>query len=69
MARLARVAVSGLPHHITQIGNHWEPVFLNDGNYVADLDLISKAASFSVTVTPCARRCRASIFAPRSHWI
>jgi hypothetical protein len=32
MARLAHVAVSVLPHQITQSGNHWEQVFFNDGD-------------------------------------
>jgi putative transposase len=37
MARLARVVVPGLPHHVTQRGNHREPVFFNDGDYAAYL--------------------------------
>ncbi|MFO0019826.1 MAG: transposase, partial [Alphaproteobacteria bacterium] len=49
MARLARVVVPGLPHHVTQRGNHREPVFFNDGDYAAYLDLISKAARASGT--------------------
>jgi len=49
MARLARVVVPGLPHHVTQRGNHREPVFFNDGDYAAYLDLISKAAKASGT--------------------
>ena len=44
MARLARVVIPGLPHHVIQRGNHRKPVFFNDGDYAADLDLISKAA-------------------------
>jgi putative transposase len=32
MIRLASVVVPGLPHHVTQRGNHWEPFFFNDGD-------------------------------------
>jgi putative transposase len=32
MARLARVAVPGLPHHVTQRGNCREPIFFEDGD-------------------------------------
>ena len=49
MARLARVVVPGPPHHVTQRGNHREPVFFNHGDYAAYLDLISKAAKASGT--------------------
>jgi putative transposase len=49
MARLARVVVPGLPHHVTQRGNHREAVFFGDDDYRAYLDLISKAARASGT--------------------
>ena len=49
MARLARVVVPGLPHHVTQRGNHREAVFFNDGDYRAYLELISAAAKASGT--------------------
>lgn len=49
MARLACLVVPGLPHHVTQRGNHREPVSFNDGDYGAYLDLISKAAKASGT--------------------
>ena len=49
MARLARVVVPGLPHHVTQRGNHREPVFFGDDDYRAYLDLISTAARASGT--------------------
>jgi putative transposase len=58
MAKLARVVVPGLPHRVTQRGNHREPVFFNDGDYSAYLDLISKAAKASgrpATRTVCGR--------------
>ncbi len=49
MARLARVVVPGLPHHVTQRGNHREAVFFGDDDYRAYLDLISRAAKASET--------------------
>ena len=49
MARLARVVVPGLPHHVTQQGNHREAVFFNDGDYRAYLDLVTSAAKASGT--------------------
>ena len=49
MARLARVVVPGLPHHVTQRGNHREAVFFGDDDYRAYLDLISRAAKASGT--------------------
>ena len=39
MARLARVVIPGLPHHVTQRGNHREAVFFGDDDYRAYLDL------------------------------
>lgn len=44
MARLARVVVPDLPHHVTQRGNRREPVFFGDEDYRAWLDLIATAA-------------------------
>lgn len=44
MARLARVVIPDLPHHVTQRGNRREPVFFGDEDYRAYLDLISAAA-------------------------
>lgn len=49
MARLARVVVPGLPHHVTQRGNRREQVFFRDDDYQAYLDLISAAARKSGT--------------------
>ncbi len=49
MARLARVVVPGLPHHVTQRGNRRETVFFGDEDYRAYLDLISAAAGASDT--------------------
>ena len=44
MARLARVVIPDLPHHVTQRGNRRERVFFEDADYAAYLDLISVAA-------------------------
>jgi len=33
MARLARVVIPGIPHHVTQRGNRREQTFFNDGDY------------------------------------
>ena len=44
MARLARVVIPDLPHHITQRGNRRGDVFFNDDDYRAYLDLIAGAA-------------------------
>jgi putative transposase len=40
MARLARVVIPGLPHHITQRGNRRQQTFFNDEDYVAYLELM-----------------------------
>jgi putative transposase len=44
MARLARVVIPGLPHHVTQRGNRREAVFFGDDDYGVYLDLIGQAA-------------------------
>jgi putative transposase len=49
MARLARLVVPGLPHHITQRGNRRERVFFGDDDYRAYLALIAEAARKSET--------------------
>ena len=49
MARLARVVVPGLPHHVTQRGNRREQVFFCDEDYLAYLQLIADAARRSGT--------------------
>jgi putative transposase len=45
MARLARVVIPGLPHHVTQRGNGGRRVFFSDADYGAYRDLLAKAAS------------------------
>ncbi len=42
MARLARVVIPGLPHHITQRGNRRQQTFFNDGDYAAYLELMAE---------------------------
>ena len=44
MARLARLVVPGLPHHVTQRGNRRGPTFFEDGDYALYRDLMAKAA-------------------------
>ncbi len=34
MARVARLVVPGMPHHVTQRGNRRQQTFFNDGDYV-----------------------------------
>ena len=41
MARLARLVIPGLPHHITQRGNRRQQTFFNDGDYAAYLELMT----------------------------
>ena len=45
MARLARVVLPGLPHHVTQRGNRRQPVFFIDDDYRLYLHLITAAAA------------------------
>ena len=42
MARLARLVVPGLPHHITQHGDRGQRVFFDDGDYAAYIELLSE---------------------------
>jgi putative transposase len=42
MARLARLVIPGLPHHITQRGNRRQQTFFNDGDYAAYVDLMAE---------------------------
>ena len=41
MARLARLVIPGLPHHVTQRGNRRQPTFFNNGDYAAYLELMA----------------------------
>ena len=47
MARLARVVIPGVAHHVTQRGNRRERVFFGDDDYRLYLELISTAARAS----------------------
>ena len=42
MARIARIVVPGLPHHVTQRGNRREPIFLQKGDYALYRDLLAE---------------------------
>jgi putative transposase len=42
MTRLARMVVSGLPHHVTQRGNRREPIFFQDGDHEIYRDLLGE---------------------------
>ena len=44
MARLPRIVLPGIPHHVTQRGNRREQTFFEDGDYELYLDLLSDAA-------------------------
>jgi putative transposase len=43
MARLARVVVPGLPHHVTQRGNGRARTFFEDGDYRLYRDLLAES--------------------------
>ena len=42
MARLARVVIPGMPHHITQRGNRRQPTFFCEEDYRAYLELMGQ---------------------------
>ena len=54
MARLSRITVAGLPHHLTQRGNRRRPLFAEPGDYALYRDLL-------------AERCRANGVACRAY--
>ena len=41
MARLARVVIPGLPHHVTQRGNRRQQTFFGDEDYAAYVELMA----------------------------
>ena len=45
MARLARVVVEGVAHHITQRGNRRQPVFFGEGDYRAYRNLLAEGCA------------------------
>lgn len=44
IARLPRVVIPGIPHHVTQRGNGRHKTFFEDADYALYLDLLSQAA-------------------------
>lgn len=42
MARLARITVPGIPHHVTQRGNRRQTVFFEEGDYALYRDLLAE---------------------------
>lgn len=42
MARLPRITVPGLPHHVTQRGNRRQKVFIEEGDYALYRDLLAQ---------------------------
>ena len=42
MARVARLVIPGMPHHVTQRGNRRQQTFFNDGDYAAYLELMAE---------------------------
>ena len=44
MARLRRLVLPGIPHHVTQRGNRRERTFFEEGDYALYLDLLADAA-------------------------
>jgi len=38
MARLSRIVITGVPHHVTQRGNRRQPVFFSDADRLLYLD-------------------------------
>lgn len=49
MARLARIVLPGIPHHVTQRGNRREPVFFEADDYREYLKLLASAAEKAET--------------------
>jgi putative transposase len=45
MARLARVVIPGVPHHVTQRGNRRGQTFFEDADYALYRDLLGEAAA------------------------
>jgi putative transposase len=42
MARLARLVIAGLPHHVAQRGNRRQQTFFHDSDYAAYLELMAE---------------------------
>lgn len=41
MSRIARIVAPGLPHHVTQRGNHRAAIFFEDGDYALYRDILA----------------------------
>lgn len=57
MARLARVVVPGVPHHVTQRGNRRQATFFHEADYIAYLDLMAEWWHSRMGVLPHAQPC------------
>src|SRR4029077_350468 len=42
MARIARIVIPTLPHHVTQRGNRRQPIFFEEGDYALYRDLLAE---------------------------
>jgi putative transposase len=45
MARLARIVVPDVPHHVTQRGNRRQDVFFSDADFAAYKDLVAESCA------------------------
>jgi len=45
MARLARIVIPGLPHHVTQRGNNRNRTFFEEDDYALYLDMLAEASA------------------------
>lgn len=43
MARLARIVIPDVPHHVTQRGNRRQPVFFEEADYAAYVELVASS--------------------------
>jgi putative transposase len=50
MARLARIVIPDVAHHVTQRGNRRQPVFFNDDDRRAYLALVAEACAANATL-------------------
>ena len=50
MARIARVVIPDVPHHVTQRCNRRQPVFFNDDDRRAYLALVAEACAANATL-------------------
>ncbi len=55
MPRTARIVIPGIAHHVTQRGNHRQPVFFTDDDYTAYIGIL--ATALRKTGTQCLAWC------------